>query len=229
MADAPGSLERRSTRSGLRYLLVIGAALFLAAGTLRYWQAWVYVSMHALWFAATTVYLLRNDRALMQRRLAAEERGEKERVQQWFFLLFGLLCLGILVLSGLDHRFGWSAVPLPVVLAACVLFGAGTLIVFWVMRENTFASSVIEVDAQQSVIDTGPYRLVRHPMYTGMLLAIAATPPALGSYCAELLLLPLLGLFVMRLLAEERVLQAGLPGYTAYMQQTRRRLVPGLW
>jgi protein-S-isoprenylcysteine O-methyltransferase Ste14 len=210
-------------------MLLLSGALFPAAGTLRYWQGWVYVGMQAAWLVLTTVYLLRHDRALMQRRLAVEERGEKERVQQVFFLLFGLLSLGVLVMSGLDHRFGWSTVSLPVVLAACLVFIAGALIVFWVMRENTFASSVIEVDAQQAVVDTGPYRLVRHPMYTGMLLAIAATPPALGSYCAELLLLPLFGLFVMRLLAEERLLQAGLPGYTAYMQQTRSRLVPGLW
>jgi protein-S-isoprenylcysteine O-methyltransferase Ste14 len=229
MTDAPGSLELRSTRSGLRYMLVLVAALFLAAGTLRYWQAWLYVGMQLVWLVVTTVYLLRHDRALMQRRLAAEERGEKERVQQVFFLLFGLCGLGILVLSGLDRRFGWSAVSLPVVIAACAAFAVGASIVFWVLRENTFASSVIEVQAQQAVIGTGPYRLVRHPMYTGMLLALAATPLALGSYCAELLLLPLFGLFVMRLLAEERLLQAGLPGYAAYMQQTRRRLLPGLW
>lgn len=229
MADHVASLEARSTRSTLRFLTIMAVALFAAAGTFDYWQAWIYLAMQAFWMIAANAYMLRNDRELMQRRLAAEERGEQQRVQKVFMLLLGLFGLGGLVLAGLDRRFGWSAVPLPVVVCACLLFCAGALVFFLVLRENSFASSVIEVEARQAVVMTGPYRLVRHPMYTGMLLMILAGPLVLGSYYAEIFLSPLFALFVIRLLDEERLLRSGLPGYAEYMARTRKRLFPGLW
>jgi protein-S-isoprenylcysteine O-methyltransferase Ste14 len=229
MADHVASLEVRSTRSALRFLATTACVLFAAAGTFDYWQAWIYLALQAVSLIAANAYMLRHDRELMRRRLAAEERGEQQRVQKLFMVLLAAFGLGGLVLAGLDRRLGWSAVPLPVVAGACLLFAVGASVVLLVLRANTFASSVIEVEARQVVVTTGPYRLVRHPMYTGMLLMIVAGPLALGSYYAEILLSPLLALFVIRLLAEERLLSSGLPGYAEYMGRTRKRLVPGLW
>jgi protein-S-isoprenylcysteine O-methyltransferase Ste14 len=158
-----------------------------------------------------------------------EEEGETERVHKVFFALVVSLGLAMLVVAGLDRRFGWSAVPLPVVLGACALLFAGGMIIYRVFRENTYCASVIELRERQTVVRTGPYRLVRHPMYTGVLLGTAAMPLALGSYFAALFILPIGLTFVVRILAEERFLRGGLPGYAEYMRETRRRLVPGVW
>jgi protein-S-isoprenylcysteine O-methyltransferase Ste14 len=137
--------------------------------------------------------------------------------------------LAMLVVAGADHRIGWSSVA-PAVLAAAYLgVGSGILVVFLVMRENAYASGVVEVATGQPVIDSGPYRVIRHPMYAGYLLVAAATPLALGSYWAELAFVPLAALVTARLLAEERFLAARLPGYAEYMARTAHRLIPGVF
>jgi protein-S-isoprenylcysteine O-methyltransferase Ste14 len=129
----------------------------------------------------------------------------------------------------LDHRFSWSRVPLAVVVAGDVLVGVGFLIVFLVFRENSFASAVVEVSAAQKVIDTGPYARVRHPMYAGALVLLAGIPLALGSLFGLLVLVPFAAILVARLLDEERFLVRELPGYAAYRQKTRYRLIPYVW
>ena len=131
--------------------------------------------------------------------------------------------------AGLDRRFGWSSVSPWIVATACAVFVAGACVVFVVFRANTFTSSIIEVDARQTVIATGPYRVLRHPMYAGALLMGVATPLALGSYWAELLVPPAFALLVVRLLAEERFLSERLEGYKEYLHATRARLIPGVW
>jgi protein-S-isoprenylcysteine O-methyltransferase Ste14 len=223
------SLEFRIHRITARTAAIAGLALFVSAGTLRYWQGWTYLAVQLASMTATNIYLLRHDRELARRRLAIVEVGETERVHKLFFALMQPMVLGILVLSGLDRRFGWSAVSLAVVMVGWAGYAAGVLIVGLVFRENSHASSVIEVGEQQTVVATGPYRSVRHPMYSGALLGALATPLALGSYVAEALFIPLVGLFVVRLLAEERFLRGALRGYDEYMRQTRKRLVPGVW
>jgi protein-S-isoprenylcysteine O-methyltransferase Ste14 len=228
---SPGasSLGVRAARSTAQVLVVMALALFAAAGTLRYWQAWIYLGLQATSMTATNAYLLHRAPDLLRRRLAAEEQGESERLHRLFFALLRPLGLATLVVAGLDRRFGWSDVPAPIVAGATLALAAGILVIFLVFRENAHASSIIEVDAQQTVVSTGPYRLVRHPMYAGVLLGAAATPLALGSLRAEIFFPLSCALFVVRLLAEERFLADELPGYTAYMSKTRRRLVPGLW
>lgn len=223
------SPERRLWRSLVRELGVQTVVLFGTAGTLRYWQAWAFLGVRLVPMVATNLYLIRTDRDLLRRRLTVLEEGETETVHKVFFALIQVLGLAMFVLAGLDHRHGWSAVPLPVVVTANMVVTAGALFIFRVFRENTFCSSVIEIDEQQTVVTTGPYRLVRHPMYTGALIGIIATPFSLGSLWAAILIVPLGVLFVVRILAEERYLSAGQPGYAMYMRETRTRLVPGIW
>jgi protein-S-isoprenylcysteine O-methyltransferase Ste14 len=209
--------------------VVQGVVLFGAAGTLRYEQAWSYLAVSFVGSAVTNVYLQRKDRELLRRRLTIEEEGETERVHRVFFALVRLLALALFVVAGLDRRFAWSNVPGSVVAGATLGVAAGLLVIFEVFRANSHASSVIEVGEGQKVVTSGPYRSVRHPMYTGALLGMVATPLALGSYWAEAAFPPLLAVFVVRLLAEERFLANRLPGYAEYLARTPKRLVPGVW
>jgi protein-S-isoprenylcysteine O-methyltransferase Ste14 len=211
------------------FQLALAALLFGAAGTLAFWQAWVYLGIYLVTTGATNLYLIYVDPALLVRRLKRGEGGETERIQRVFQSLVGPLFLGLLAVAALDHRFAWSAVPIAVTVAGLALAAAGYILVFFVFRENTFASSVIEVDAAQRVVATGPYRFVRHPMYTGAVLGALATPVALGSYWAELFFVPIVALLVVRLRAEERFLRERLGGYVEYTGKTRFRLVPGAW
>jgi protein-S-isoprenylcysteine O-methyltransferase Ste14 len=223
------SPEARLWRHLARELGVQTVVLFAAAGTLRYWQAWTYLAVRLTTMVMTNVYMIRRDRELLLRRLKLVEEGETQGVHKVFFALVQLLALAIFVVAGLDRRLGWSAAALPLVLGATLVVAAGGLLMFRVFRENTYCSSVIEIGAGQSVVSTGPYRLVRHPMYTGALLGVVATPFALGSYAAAALVPPMVAIFVVRIVAEERFLAVGLPGYAEYMGQTRKRLLPGVW
>lgn len=223
------SLTTRSMINTAMVNLLMGVALFASAGTLRYWQGWVYLGWQAFSMTATNVYLIRRDPELLRRRLAQDEQGEMQGVHKAFAVLVRLSALVILVVSGLDHRFGWTAVPASVAVAGNVVVAAGVLVIFLVFRENSFASSVVEVDARQTVVSSGPYRFVRHPMYAGVLLGTAATPLALGSFGAEVFLPFVCVLFAVRMLAEERFLADKLPGYSAYMTKTRSRIVPWVW
>jgi protein-S-isoprenylcysteine O-methyltransferase Ste14 len=223
------SLEQRSRRLTLSLLFVQGAALFLVSGSLAYWQAWLYLACFIGSSTATNAYLARHDRALLERRLAVDERGEQQPVHKIFMVVLRVLMLALLVVPALDHRFGWLHVPLVVQLLGFVLLLSGQLLVFFVLRENSYASSVIEVASEQRVISSGPYRLMRHPMYTGFLAVGFAAPLCLGSYYGELVMVPICILFTVRLLAEERFLATELPGYADYLARTRFRLVPYLW
>lgn len=211
------------------FQLGLAALLFGSAGTWRFWQAWAYLGTYFVTTMVTNLHLVRNDPALLARRLKRGDQREADPVQRLFQALVGPLFIGLLAVAGLDRRFGWSAVSPAVAVAGQVLALASFVLVFLVFRENTFASSVIEVDPEQTVIATGPYRLVRHPMYTGAVLGALATPVALGSYWAELFFPPVVGIVVLRLLREERFLRERLPGYVAYTGETRYRLIPGGW
>jgi protein-S-isoprenylcysteine O-methyltransferase Ste14 len=221
---------RRRSFAGLAWLqLVLAAALFVPARTLRYWQGWVYwcVFLGATLFI--TVHFLRADPDLIQRRLAVGPVAEKRRRQKVIQGLASLCFLALFVASGLDRHYGWSSVPAPLSLVADALVAVGFAIVFLVFRENSHTSAVIEVSAGQRVISSGPYRRVRHPMYAGALLLLAATPPALGSLVALPLVVALAGVLVARIVDEERLLLAELPGYREYCREVRYRLVPHVW
>ena len=135
----------------------------------------------------------------------------------------------MIIIPGLDHRFGWSHVPVAVVLAGDGLVVIGLYIVFLVFRENSYTSGVIEVASDQRVISTGPYRIVRHPMYAGALVMLLGMPLALGSAWGVLVCLPLAAAIIVRLIDEERYLARHLAGYAEYRERTRHRLIPGLY
>lgn len=215
---------------GLAFLVgVLGAAIFLAAGTARFVEGWAFLATFAGASLAITVYLARNDPALLARRTQAGPVAEKERTQKIVQALATVAFLAMVVVPGLDRRFGWSHVPLPAVAGGDALVALGFLAVFRVFRANTFTSGTIEVAGDQRVIDTGPYAVVRHPMYAGALVLIAGMPLALGSFVGLLGVPPFVAVLVLRLLDEERYLREHLAGYADYCRRVPFRLVPRVW
>jgi protein-S-isoprenylcysteine O-methyltransferase Ste14 len=223
------SLATRTTLNTAKFLAILAVVLFVSAGTLRFWQAWLFLALNLVWLAIAGVYFLRRDPALVERRLIQDEKGERETVQKIIMAVMRVLGAAMLLVAGLDRRHGWSNVPPALVAAAAVLFVAGTAVVFAVFRANSYTSSIIEVDPHQTVVATGPYRALRHPFYAGHLLMGLATPLVLGSYWAALLLPPGWVVLVVRILAEERLLSERLTGYAQYTSRTRHRLIPGIW
>jgi protein-S-isoprenylcysteine O-methyltransferase Ste14 len=216
--------------SGLIFLVfVLGLALFFPAGTLNYWQAWAYIVIFVMSAGAITLYLMKNDTALLERRLTAGPTGEKEKTQKIIQSIAQLVFISFYLLSGFDHRYAWSNVPVPVVIAGDILVACGFYIVFLVFKENSFTSATIEVDDKQKVISTGPYRIVRHPMYSGALIMLVGTPMALGSWWALTAFILIAAVIVWRLLDEERFLSANLYGYTEYCSKVQSRLIPGIF
>lgn len=218
-----------AAKAGARFvagLVVLSALLFVPAGTLDWWQAWLYLASLFLPMAMVFMFLLRRDPALLERRLRS---GEKERDQSLVVRLGSVFYLLAFVLPGLDRRMGWSHVDPAISWVAAGAFVTAYGLFVLVLRENSFASRVVEVDASQTVITTGPYAVVRHPMYTAILGMMLVTPVVLGSWWSALIGLPLVGVFVIRIHGEERVLSGQLPGYRDYLRQTKYRLVPGIW
>lgn len=215
---------------GLAFLmLVLAVTLFLSAGSLSFWQARVYLSVFTICTVLITAYLLKYDQKLLASRVKAGPTAETQKGQQVIQSLASLFFIGLFIVAGLDYRFHWSHV-LPVVsLIADVFVALGFLIVFLVFRENSYTSAVIEVAREQQVIVTGPYRMVRHPMYSGASLLLIFTPLALGSWVALPLSVVLILVVVIRLVEEEKFLSANLVGYKAYCQAIRYRLVPLIW
>jgi len=228
-ADDLATLRMKSF-AGVAFLhLVLAASLFVAASTLRYWQAWLYLGVFLGAVLVITVHFLRNDPDLIRRRLQAGPAAEQRGLQKLVQALASLCFVALFVTAGLDRRFRWSSVPAAVSLAADALVVVGFAVVFLVFRENSHTSAVVEVSPGQRVVSTGPYRHVRHPMYSGALLLLAATPPALGSLVALPLVLALAAVLVARILDEERLLSAELPGYREYRHAVRWRLLPHVW
>jgi protein-S-isoprenylcysteine O-methyltransferase Ste14 len=218
------------TLTGFAQLIVaLGVALFAPAWTLDFPQAWVYLFIFAASSALITVYLWKNDPKLLERRVKAGPAAEKERSQQLIQLLAAIAFIGILAVPSLDHRFAWSDVPIAVVIVGDILVAVGFFIVFLVFKENPFTAATIDVAGDQRVISTGPYAMVRHPMYSGALVMLFGTPLALGSWWGLLPFIVITVAIVVRLLDEEKFLGANLPGYTEYRRKVRYRLIPFIW
>lgn len=209
--------------------VVMAFLVFVPAGTVHYWQAWVYLAIFAGVSALTTLDLIRTDQALLERRMRGGPTAEKQPTQKVIMLSMSIGFIALLVVPALDHRFGWSAVPLGGVVAGDLLVALGFYLIFLVYRENTFTSATIEVAENQKVISTGPYARVRHPMYASAILYLLGTPLALGSYWGLVPVVAMMPFLVWRLLAEERFLARNLAGYTDYQQRIRHRLVPFVW
>lgn len=215
---------------GLVFLVVVlGLVLYVSAGSLDYWQAWVYLGVFFVCTLSITLYLIRNDPALLERRVVAGPVAETRKSQQIIQGFASLFFIGIYIVAGLDFRFQWSHMAPALSLIGDASVALGLIFVFLVFRENSFASATIQVADEQKVISTGPYSLVRHPMYLGAIVFLFATPIALGSWVALPFPLPLILVIVLRLLDEEKFLAKTLPGYPEYQSQVRHHLVPGVW
>jgi protein-S-isoprenylcysteine O-methyltransferase Ste14 len=207
-------------------ILFLAAVFFLPAGTLNYWEGWAYIIVLLVPAAFVLDYLLKNDPALLERRMRTREPDAQQalivRISWiWFLLEF--------LIPGFDHRFGWSHLPALFVIASDVFVLLGYIFVALVFRENSYASRVVEVEREQHLISTGPYAIVRHPMYLGVIIMYLFTPLALGSYWAMIPSLSIIPILVARIRNEELVLLRELEGYGEYVQKVRRRLLPGLW
>jgi protein-S-isoprenylcysteine O-methyltransferase Ste14 len=172
---------------------------------------------------------MKKDPALLKRRMRGGPTAEKQTTQKVIMLFASIGFIALLVVPALDHRFGWSAVPVPVEIVGDILVGMGFYFIFLVYKENTFTSATIEVTENQKVISTGPYALVRHPMYASALLYLVGTPLALGSYWGLLALVFMTSFLIWRLVDEEKFLAKNLPGYMAYQKTVHHRLVPFVW
>jgi len=223
------NLAGKAWLSLLALAVVMGLLLFIPAGTVRYWQAWVYLSIFTGASLLITAYLLGKDPALLERRMRGGPTAEERTPQKVIMLFTSIGFIALLVVPALGHRFGWSGVPLAGVIAGDLLVAIGFYFIFLVYRENTFTSATIQIAENQKVISTGPYAIVRHPMYASGALYLFGTPLALGSYWGLIPITAMMPFLIWRLIDEERFLASDLPGYSEYRQRVRYRLVPFLW
>lgn len=216
-------------RAFLLGAITLGVLLFLPAWTLNYWQAWVFMVVFMVSTNVIGVYLSLKDPELLERRKNIGPTAEQSVAQKIIISLSITSFLGLMVFSAFDHRFGWSLVPPYVSLAGDGLVALGLLIDLFVFKENSYGASNIQIFEDQKVISTGLYALVRHPMYSGVLVMVIGTPLALGSYWGLAFLALTMPILIWRILDEEKTLKKELPGYIEYAQKVRYRLVPYLW
>ena len=207
-------------------LPIIALIIILPAGTWDYWQGWMWMATIFLPMFFIVPYFMVKDPALLERRMRMRE---KEAAQKKIMALSYLYFLIAFILPGLDVRFGWSNVPPLVSIIADVFVLAGYMTFVWVLTVNSYLSRTVQVDAGQKVVSTGPYGMVRHPMYAGVIVMYLASPLALGSYWAILPAALVIPLLAARILNEEQVLLRDLPGYAEYRQKVKYRLLPGIW
>jgi protein-S-isoprenylcysteine O-methyltransferase Ste14 len=224
----------RLNRNGARLFLGIGVytavqalVLFLGAGTLRWPAAWVYLGVYVACYTTGLTWVTKVNPAVIN------ERGRRddniEAFDRHFHRLMPLLIFGGLLIGGLDFRFGWSAVPVALQVIGLALVVAALMLAVWVLATNAFAARVVRIQSQQRAITSGPYHFVRHPMYSGTLLAWIGSALALGSWWMLIPAAAGIVLFVWRTGREDATLHEKLPGYTDYAQRTRYRLLPGVW
>jgi protein-S-isoprenylcysteine O-methyltransferase Ste14 len=214
---------------GLVELIAFGLELFLLARTLDYWQSWVFLVVFSLSTWIQTIFLLRADPAAHERRKRAGPAAEARMVQKVLIAVWYSSLAAMVVVSALDHRFGWSAVPTAICLVGDVLVVVGLGVTSLVVIQNSFAASTVRVETGQTLVSTGLYGQVRHPMYTGNLITMVGFPLALGSYWGLVAVVPGLIVLILRIRDEERLLVEELDGYREYAQKARYRLVPHMW
>jgi protein-S-isoprenylcysteine O-methyltransferase Ste14 len=210
------------------FALVLVAVIFIPAGTVNYWEAWVLLALCAV--CGTVLSMgVRRDRALLERRMKQGPQAENSLAQRIIATLIYAGFFGLFILSSLDHRFAWSTVPLAAVILGNALVALAMYVYYVVLRENRFAAGTIEIAPGQRVIGTGPYAIVRHPMYVGLLLMFIGIPLAMGSYWGLVIFAAEIPVVIWRLSDEEQFLIKSLPGYAGYRSQTRWRLLPGVF
>jgi protein-S-isoprenylcysteine O-methyltransferase Ste14 len=209
--------------------VVLALLMFLPAWTLAYPQGWLYLLAFLGGTTAVTIYLARNDLGLLESRNEAGPTAETDKTQQVIQSIASLFFVAMFVVAALDFRFGWSEVPLWLCVVGDALVLVGLWIVYRVFKVNSFTAGTIKVDEEQPLIQSGPYGVVRHPMYSGAILLVLATPIALGSWWALLCAVPMCLAIAARGFEEEKLLVAELAGYEAYREKVRYRILPYVW
>ena len=210
-------------------LIVLSALVFLPAGTLNYWQAWVFIATFMVATIFPSIYIARTNPAALQRRMHGGPRAEARTIQKILITGAWLGLLALLVISAYDHRMGWSSVPAWVCLLGDVLLATGLGIAMLVVIQNGYAAATVTVETGQTVVSGGVYTFVRHPMYVGNMIMMVGVPLALGSYWGLVFVVPGVVALVLRILDEEKLLTHELAGYREYTQRVRYRLVPYVW
>jgi protein-S-isoprenylcysteine O-methyltransferase Ste14 len=208
--------------------VLIGLALFISAGTINYWQAWVYLGVGAASSMPLTLHIL-NDPIQLENRTKAGPAAEPRPIQKIIVTCSGIPGIAAFIVPGLDHRFGWSSVPPWLSIVGNILIIVAMWMAYRVFKENSFGSATVEIAQDQQVISTGPYAIVRNPMYSSAALYFIGMSLALGSYCGLIpAMLTILGL-VWRLFDEEKFLAQNLHGYMDYCAKVRWHLIPGVF
>jgi protein-S-isoprenylcysteine O-methyltransferase Ste14 len=223
------SLIRRGLISLVVLFAVMAALLFGGAGTLDWWQGWLFLAVYFAWSIGVSVWLAQHDPALFARRMSGGPWAETHKAQKAIMTIMLAGFVALVFVPALDHRFGWTRAPVLLVLAGHALFSLGWLAIVFVFRENSFTATTIAIMRDQTVVTTGPYAIVRHPMYAGAVFLLSGIPLALGSLWGLIPLAVMAPALIWRVLDEERMLVRDLPGYSAYRQTVRYRLVPGVW
>jgi protein-S-isoprenylcysteine O-methyltransferase Ste14 len=214
---------------GVVEFVVFGAMLFFPAGTFNYWQAWVFLVVVGISAWIPAVYLLRMNPAALEARMRGGPAAEGRMAQRVIIAGLYLSLAAMVVVSALDHRFGWAPVPTAICVVGDVLVAIGLGVVALVIIQNSYASATVQVQADQKVVSSGLYGLVRHPMYTGNVIMMVGIPLALGSYWGLVFVVPGLLVLASRIRDEEKLLQKELDGYREYTEKVRYRLVPSMW
>ncbi len=207
-------------------LLIVGALLFLTAGSFSYWQAWLLLGILFIPMFGAGLVMMKKCPDLLRKRLNVKETEDEQKLVIFFS---GLMFLDAFLLAGLTYRYGWIRLPGWVSWLAAVLFLLAYALYAEVLRENAYLSRTIEVQENQKVIDTGLYGIVRHPMYMATLLLFLAMPLVLGSIFSFLVMLFYIPLISRRIRNEEKVLEEGLAGYTEYKQRVKYKVIPRIW
>jgi protein-S-isoprenylcysteine O-methyltransferase Ste14 len=210
-------------------LAVMAVGLFAIAGTFDWWQAWLFLAVYGMASVFAVAFLAKRDPALLARRMKGGPLAETQGSQRWIMALMTPLWFALLVIPALDRRYGWSDVPTLLVIVGDLLVLAGYAGIGRVFAENTYTAATVRVETGQTVVDTGPYALVRHPMYAAALPMMAAMPLALGSWWGLVPVVLMVPILAWRMNDEERVLTAELPGYSDYRRRVRWRMLPGIY
>jgi len=209
-------------------VVVIALALFLSAGSVHYWQAWVFLAVMIVTSIPVTLYMV-NDPILLEGRTKGGPTVEQRPIQKIIVWILTPSLIGLFVIPGLDYRFSWSSVLLWLSMAGNILVIVSMWMVYYVFKENSFGSASVQVTKEQKVISTGPYAIVRNPMYSCAILYFVGMSFALGSYWALIPCLLLTLGFTWRLFDEEKFLAKDLPGYAEYQAKVRWHLIPGIF
>jgi protein-S-isoprenylcysteine O-methyltransferase Ste14 len=234
MANKKSELTQQERKSLIKKIIVrfsllpifIGMLILVPAGTLNYWQVYLYLAVIVIPMMFVLLFFLRNDPKFVERRIRTKEKEKQQKIIQ---LTFSLFFFSSYVISGFDKRFGWSNIPANIVILSDIFVLLGYIMVFFVFKQNSYASRIVEVEKKQEVVSTGLYGYVRHPMYTGIIIMFIPTSIALGSYWGLISMATIPLALILRLFNEEKVLCKELPGYKEYCLKTKYRLIPFIW